>query len=86
MFCGNLFCVSLVARMRCHIRGLVPRNNLQLLIYELMRLVMTAELMPCAFPATLHFALLLSFNATYILFIVENKLSLSLENVLSDPI
>ena len=38
-----MFCVSLVARMRCHIRGLVPLGNLQLLIYELVRLVTTDE-------------------------------------------
>ena len=41
----NLFCVSLVAKMRRHIRVLVPCDNLHHLIYELMCLVIIAELM-----------------------------------------
>ena len=45
MLCVSLFCVTLVARMKCHVRGLVPCDNLQLLIFELVCLVMTAELM-----------------------------------------
>jgi len=36
---------QLVDTVRCHLRGFVPCVNLQLLIYELVCLVMTAELM-----------------------------------------
>ena len=44
VLCVNVFCVILVDRMRRHIRGLVPCDNMRLLIYEFVHLLMTAEL------------------------------------------